>query len=372
MARKHREEDELPFVALMDTMTNVVGVLIIVLVMVGLGIATTVKRVLSELPPVTVEEFADLKKQIDETPKTPATPESVEKEIKEKADKLKKATEELSTIDLTKEKQNVKFINLDDLNKQIESAKQQRDYEKAKLDKLFADVTQLQKSLADIPEYKAPPPKYVRIPNPRPVPANAVRENFLLAKGRVYYLNDRAFLDVVQKEFDKNRAAFLAPNHPKVTSKTPPASIHHSKDRVMNYFSKAKIGDRNLQLSLLPLPNAPVFNVQLTPVETGGEGISDIKNPASVFQRAMRKFKSEPNKVVWLYVFKDSVETYLAAREIADVVGVPVGWQIYAQDFFSVRLPVITYEPFTPPPPPKAPATPAPKSEIVPPKEQLD
>ena len=30
MSKKHREEEELPFVELMDTMTNVVGVLIIV------------------------------------------------------------------------------------------------------------------------------------------------------------------------------------------------------------------------------------------------------------------------------------------------------------------------------------------------------
>ena len=37
MARKAKpHEEELPFVALMDTMTNVVGVLIIVLVMIGI------------------------------------------------------------------------------------------------------------------------------------------------------------------------------------------------------------------------------------------------------------------------------------------------------------------------------------------------
>ena len=35
MARKPHQEEELPFVALMDTMTNVVGVLIIVLVVFG-------------------------------------------------------------------------------------------------------------------------------------------------------------------------------------------------------------------------------------------------------------------------------------------------------------------------------------------------
>ena len=62
--RKPHHEEELPFVALMDTMTNVVGVLIIVLVFVGIGLATSVKKVLSDLPPVTVEEHEKLKKQV--------------------------------------------------------------------------------------------------------------------------------------------------------------------------------------------------------------------------------------------------------------------------------------------------------------------
>jgi hypothetical protein len=103
-------------------------------------------------------------------------------------------------------------------------------------------------------------------------------------------------------------------------------------------------------------------------VPGAGEIATDLRNPASFFQRAMRKFKSEPNKIVWFYVFKDSVETYLAAREIADSIGVPVGWQIYGQTFYVARLPGVIYEPFTPPPPDmKIQAV-----EIAAPKEQLD
>ena len=61
MARRRVTGDqELPFVALMDTMTNVVGVLVIVLVMVGLSITNTVKQILSDLPPVTVEQLQEL------------------------------------------------------------------------------------------------------------------------------------------------------------------------------------------------------------------------------------------------------------------------------------------------------------------------
>ena len=66
MARRGHQEEELPFVALMDTMTNVVGVLVIVLVMIGIGLAKSVRKVLSDLPPVTVEEHAKLLKEVEE------------------------------------------------------------------------------------------------------------------------------------------------------------------------------------------------------------------------------------------------------------------------------------------------------------------
>ena len=62
MARRAKpHEEELPFVALMDTMTNVVGVLIIVLVMIGIGLAKSVEKVLSDLPVVSIEEHDKLK-----------------------------------------------------------------------------------------------------------------------------------------------------------------------------------------------------------------------------------------------------------------------------------------------------------------------
>jgi septal ring-binding cell division protein DamX len=62
--RSQKHEEELPFVALMDTMTNVVGVLIIVLVMIGIGLARSARKVLSDLPPVSVEEHAKLQKEV--------------------------------------------------------------------------------------------------------------------------------------------------------------------------------------------------------------------------------------------------------------------------------------------------------------------
>src|SRR5258705_6636573 len=111
MPRRAHTEEELPFVALMDTMTNVVGVLIIVLVMVGIGLARSVNKILSELPPVTKEEHAKLKQQVEEK-KPPKDPKKVEEETAKLEKDLKKVTETLKTMDVTKDKQQVKLIDV--------------------------------------------------------------------------------------------------------------------------------------------------------------------------------------------------------------------------------------------------------------------
>ena len=369
MAKRRNASSELNLDSLMDTVTNVVGVLMIIFIMMALNIARTVNRIMSELPPVSVEELAKLQETLKQLPPPPDTEENIKKKTELTEASLKKLVEELKTIDLSAVQQNVKFVDLEDIRKKIERAKYDRDKEKAEMDKLFAEVDRLKKLLDDTPVFQPPPPKYVRIPNPRPVPEGALRENFLISKGRIIYLNDRAFLDVVQRELLKNRDALLADNHPKITSTTPSTSIKYSKDKMLAWAERARIGDRTLQVKLTALPTAPAFNINLQPVEGAGETVQDLRNPASFFQRAMRKFKGEPNKVVWFYVFKDSVDAYLVAREVADSIGVPVGWQIYSQEAYATRLPGVTYDPFTPPPPPK---TPPAASEIAAPKDQLD
>ena len=118
MSKRKHEEQELPFVALMDTMTNVVGVLIIVLVMVGLSVASAVKKVLSDLPPVTEEELKEIVEQAKQLPKLP-TPKEVEDKQKQAESDLKKTVEDLKTVDTSDMQSQMKFMDLDVIKKQL-------------------------------------------------------------------------------------------------------------------------------------------------------------------------------------------------------------------------------------------------------------
>jgi hypothetical protein len=378
--RKSSEGEALNLDSLMDTVTNVVGVLMIVLIMVSLNIANSVSKILSELPPVTVEELERLKKEIvDKTPKE--DPKKIDEEVKKLEQDLARIVEELKTMDLSAEKQNVKLMDLDDLQKQLEERKKARNAKKDQVDKLLAEIDKLKALLDTTPVYQPPPATIVRLPDPKEIPKEAVMHRFLVTGGRVYYLNDEAFMKTVVDEIDKNQKTLVHSQVEVKDAKGFPVMVkERGKDvpkmktildqqKISDHFAKLRIANRDLKLELVVTPASPRIPMRLTPNPAGGETTADIKNPASVFQRLMRKLKSEPGSVVWFYVFKDSVETYLAARDVSDAVGVPVGWEIYGNPYFqrNVQQYEVNYTPPKPQPPPPPGAV-----RIAPPKATVD
>lgn len=192
MAKKSSgDSGELNLDSLMDAVTNVVGVLMIVFVMVSLQVARTVSKILSDLPPVTPEELVKKQEEAKKIPPPIKTPEQVQEEKKLAEQEIKKFTEQLSTVDLTELQQKMKFLDLDELRKQIEARRKERDQQKTASDKLIAEVERLKALLDQTPVYQPPPPTYVRLPNPRPYPEKPVETRVMVAKeGVIFYRED--------------------------------------------------------------------------------------------------------------------------------------------------------------------------------------
>ena len=362
-------------------MTNVVGVLIIVLVMVGIGLARSVNKVLSELPPVSVEEHAKLKQEIEAT--TPKhDPKKVEEESAKLQQELKKTTETLQTLDVTKDKQKVKLVDLDDLEKQIAERKKERDEKKSAVEKLLADVDKLKQQLDTTPVFKAPPATVVKLPNPRPMPDKAEVQHFLVIGGRILFTNDEEFSRLVEQELKKSestlalsRETVKGPDGKPVMVRdksgrlSPQRKVVFDPKKLADHFTRLRLGSREIKVEVAPAATSPRVPIRLTPVAGAGETIEQARSLVSVFQTLLKKFKTDPKAVVWFHVYKDSIETYLAAREIADQMGVPVGWDLYGNPWFVHTLPAEYVVPFTPPAAP----TVAPSAvTIAPPKTTLD
>lgn len=381
MARRPHHEEELPFVALMDTMTNVVGVLIIVLVMIGIGLARSVNKVLSELPPVTVEEHVKLQKEVAASqPKD--DPRKVAEESARLQQEVRKMAETLQTLELSKEKQNIKVVDLDDLNRQLAERQQERDLQKAGVDKLLAELDKLKAQLDTTPVYQPPPAMVVKLPNPRAMPDKAVLQHFLVAGGRIVYTNDEEFSKLVEQTLKTNESALAQSRETvkgpdgnplmvkdKLGRLTPQRKVIYDAKKLAEFFPKQRLGSRDIKVEVAPAPNSPRIPLKLSPMPGGGETIEQARILTSAFQGLVRKFKPEPRTVIWFHVYKDSLGTYLAARELADQLGLPVGWDLYGLPVFVHYLPPEYAVDFTPPP---APAGAPSAVTIAPPKATLD
>ena len=389
----------------MDTLTNVVGVLIIVLIMIGISLAKAVNKAISELPPVTKEEYEKIQKSV--TAATPQNnPQKVEEEIAQREQALKKIAEELQ--ELESQEPDAKRVEVRDIEKQIEERTKERNARKARVEALLEEIDRLKKQLDTTPVYVPPPAITVKMPNPRPIPAKTVIEHFVVAGERIIYLNSDAYLAMVLNEF-KSREADLSLNTEIVkgpdgkpvmqadkTGRLSPKkrSIYDPK-KVVDYFAKAQLNgqefglnSRNIKVSVAPEPNSPNIEATLIIGPDAGETITQAKNFTSGFQDLLKKIKRDDKSVVWFHIAKDSIPTYLAARDITESKELPATWDFSGpltnSGTLSIKctLPQDYTVPYTPPPtpPPSAPPAPTPPSAaptpppiiIAPPKATLD
>lgn len=186
--------------SLMDAVTNVVGVLMIVFVMMALNTAQVVQKILSDLPPVTPEQHEQMKKQVDALPPVPATPEQLDEKQKILEQSMKKSVEELSTIDTTKTLQSL--ADIPDLEKQLAARRKERDLAKTDVDKLFQEIRELKARLDSTPVAKPPPAREIRLPDPRPVPEDPRRIHVFVTKEGVYTVDPIGITESVTNGLD--------------------------------------------------------------------------------------------------------------------------------------------------------------------------
>ena len=206
MAKKSNQDSgELNLDSLMDAVTNVVGVLMIVFVVVALSLADAMQKILSELPSVTPEEHQEMKKKLEENPPPPETPEQIEEKLKLAQENKKKASEQLKTVDVSQVEQ-LQFMDLESFRKKLDEAKKTQETEKKETDKLLAEVERLKALLDETPVYKPDPATVVRLPNPRPYPEKPNETRILVAKQGTLFFNQTAFMTPLLDGLDKMKS----------------------------------------------------------------------------------------------------------------------------------------------------------------------
>jgi hypothetical protein len=358
MARKrHIAEQELPFVALMDTMTNVVGVLTIVLVMIGISLARAASRVFSALPPATAEQLRVAQAEGD---RLRAGQELELARLKE-PDKTAVPPLELATIDTeiarleqSAREKGIKLFDLDALNRERARREEELKQKKTSVEQMLAEKDRLKAQLDATPVTVPPPAKNVRIPASRPIPAGAVIERVIVTKDGAYWVDVAGAREALLRVFNSSLNAQL--EHHRVKRGRDSVIIYdHAK--LAKYFSNRKTSFRDFSMTVTNVSWTANPVVKLVP---------RVPSSDATLQATLRRFKGDPKTVVMFRVTGDGFERYLAVREACDRIGVAAGWEFAGSPEYQFAVSEIqTTRPVEPP-------RPAPPDAIKSPSQKLD
>jgi TolA-binding protein len=378
--RKESHDEELPFVALMDTMTNVVGVLVIVLVMMAISLANAVKKVMSDMPPATQEQVEQTQQSIEE----------LQKKIQQENDQLTKlqsfknqsakiAALNQMVMKLKKEaqEQGKQLVDLDPLTNAVARLDGELEGTKKEVAGEEAKIAELKLQIAALPDPQPQPGKEVRLPAAKPLSKTAPVERFIVSSAGIYYINPEELKANFLKEMDSQGARNISKKSVKVGNLY---KTQYSHKEMIDYFEKRPLTWNNFEKVqvLLDKPRQnPAISGTLKP--TAMEPFPQALTFSSVYQKQLRKIHEKPDSVIIFKVLEDGYENYLAARDLSDKAGISAGWEFGSDLNLAMDVPEVMMDPIidpNPTPTPKPTPTPTPNPNatpyIPPPSLKLD
>lgn len=193
MARRPRQDEERSMDSLMDAMTNVVGVLLLILIVSSLTISAEVKKIVENLPEVSVEELEAMKVS---RKKTLDNLKDLERTHQTTIDNLPSEEEAAQLIadleDFEKDNQELaeKTSDIEEWNAKVK----EEEAKKEEQDKLVLEADKRDRELAAIlaqtPEAEVKIAKEITMPNPRMADEDS-RAMYIVCKfGKLYFVGD--------------------------------------------------------------------------------------------------------------------------------------------------------------------------------------
>ena len=355
--------------SLMDTTTNVVGILVIVLVITQLGVSSAVNRIRSSLPEVSVEELekqknetndlramaAKMSEGTDAIESQVAIDESLVESAKATIEKL---SAELAVIELAISQAERANLLVEGL---AESAKDLQ----AQLAAALQEEAALKAKLAAAPTAPAPAPKEVNLPNPRSAPKGASALVVFCTGNRALALPQEGLQNLAEARIRQLRLPM-----------DKDGAVDGSK--LVEYFERVDVGNRQFRLRVRLYNFVPYLVFE--PRAMAGDTIEAMHKGESSVGVELHRADAKKQFARFL-VWSDSFDAYAQARVIADQAKLPAGWEpMLPNQVYQVSLAgvVKVQRPPPPPPPPKDPPPPPPpvkppagEPPIAPPKPPL-
>ncbi len=303
------------FDSLLDTMANVVGILVVVMAFTQLQIGEAVRRIHhSETQQArTADEALAL------------AGEAALREAGRLEDALQTRTESNLRVRNELQQLSLQFAELNpkahapgvvqaDVVAGILRENQLARSQDHELSALRARQEQLEIRLRGAKDSLATATHQVRLPDPRPAPTGADERVFFCRYGRIIPVN----LDRLHAILNTGLRA----------SSGSPLAGGFDASLLVSHFEGHDIGNRNFRWHLSDRAGLGVAARLAFRHEEAGELRSELAADDSRYRLALRRAAPETHYLRF-YVWSDSFATYLHARRIAEDMGFAVGWQAY-------------------------------------------
>lgn len=344
--RKTDDEDDGGLDSLLDTMTNVVGILVLVLIVTQMSVSEVVDRIIAdsdidEAAIAEAEEAMSLKqREVEELETRLIDPTKIDTERQRREIELKRELIERRRRQLSQaETEQNQFVMRVERDRERASAniaeneriKASRDELEAELQTLLRQRASLKASLDRTPRQPAPPNIRVSVPDPQPPPKGA-RPVFLVAAGdRIVPLNVQGF----QAEAAKAARAIAARN---AKGRGPDAAIDAAA--FTEAWTKLKRRDAMVDVEYFVADRRePKLRLHIR--EGVGATAEQFRDRRSfLWSRRWLGGVDFSRSYVRFYVLPDGFAVYADARRILDRNDVPTGWQPQPQDWtFTAGVP---------------------------------
>ncbi len=374
MGRRKDSGDVLNLDSLLDCLTNVVGFLIIVLVLMSLGASQAVKRIREANPEAFGIRVEDLDQLKDQTEQQQATLEQLRQQQQAKQDQVEKQQQELDVI-VPPDMEIPPEMTIEEAKRLLEEERKKLEELQVKFNKRDRELARLKAQLTSTPVPTAPPSTVVTIPDPRPAPPNAEPFFFLCYEDRIMPVDIAALKEKALRTITgmKLMLRYQPPRGAPTQASSSKGSGQDEYDgpKLEKFFQQRDLGDQFIRLKIKTDPKSNNAKLVLEPKPRAGESASTIRRTTSAYQVTAKRTKMQNDYVRYL-VSPDSYSVYLSARDIANRIQLPAGWELvdgkpptYIIPFPEIRIHRDTKpEPPKPKPPPK----PRPKGPPPPPK----
>lgn len=308
--------------SLLDTMANVVGILIVVMAVTQITVGQAVKRIryLESTDAATLadeesreRENRALEAQLDELGRRWQSLSPSVEQADSNRNALRAHLQRLESSDISPQAREAEESVLED---SVASDRERLLVLEEEVEQQREELAARRVRLREAAEERSSGPFEVRMPDPRPAPPGAVEYVFFCRYGRVIPVDMVGLLDVMNEALPRG----FGNRRPR------PSELA----QIVREFSSRNVGNADFRWSVF---DRGLYGLaaRLTWRDTqAGETTGWIEHPESHFRQTLRRERPR-DRFLQFHVWSDSFEVYLAARKLAEERGFAVGWHAYDQ-----------------------------------------